>query len=66
MSTIGRKELTFLKDEEYKKNKEENKSKTKNPSINLNSEKEIVTLRTPRTILNYSEDDEEEYEGEGE
>ena len=28
----------------------------------MNSEREIVTLRTPRTILNYSEDDEEEEE----
>ena len=63
---IDNKNKEEKKDENKEENKEENKSKTKNPSINLNSEKEIVTLRTPRTILNYSEDDEEEYEGEGE
>ncbi len=42
----------------YSKKNEDNTSQ-KAPSLNLISEKEIVSLHTPRTILNYSEDDEE-------
>ena len=40
--------------------KNEDNTSPKAPSLNLTSEKEIVSLHTPRTILNYSEDDEEE------
>ena len=40
--------------------KNEDNTSQKAPSLNLTSEKEIVSLHTPRTILNYSEDDEEE------
>ena len=40
--------------------KNEDNTSQKAPSLNLTSEKEIVSLHTPRTILNYSEDNEEE------
>ena len=50
------------KKENKEEKKEENTEKNEENKEEMNSEREIVTLRTPRTILNYSEDDEEEEE----
>ena len=50
------------KEEEKEEKKEENTKENNEEKEEMYSEKEIVTLNTPRTILNYSEDDEEEEE----